>query len=231
MVPPRPSASKLGSSKVIQCFLMLFNIAMDPLIAKLKTVGQGVKARNASLTTLAFMDNLILLSDSWKGIQHNIRILEDFCNLMSLQVQPTKCQGFFLNPTCNSYTVNTCEAWKIVGHAIMMIGRGESPQHLGLNVSPWVGIGKHDLGTQLSSWLETIGTAQLKPKQKLSLLVHYAIPRLQYQADCVNTGQVALEALDWFSLPACTSDSLLHSCHWDEGLGRHTWQKPFWQCK
>lgn len=109
---------------------------MDPLIAKLKTVGQGVKAGNDSLTTLAFVDNLILLSDSWKGIQHNIRILEDFCNLMSLQVQLTKCQGFFLNPTCNSYMVNTCKAWKIVGHAIMMLGRGESSQHLGLNVSP-----------------------------------------------------------------------------------------------
>ncbi|KYO37192.1 hypothetical protein Y1Q_0019893 [Alligator mississippiensis] len=64
---------------------LLFNIAMDPLIAKLETIGRGVKVGSASLATLAFADDLVLLSDSWEGMQHNISILEDFCNLTGLR--------------------------------------------------------------------------------------------------------------------------------------------------
>ncbi|KYO40233.1 hypothetical protein Y1Q_0019438 [Alligator mississippiensis] len=91
-----PISIKSGVKQGSPMSPLLFNIAMDPLIAKLETIGQGVKVGSASLATLAFADDLVLLSDSWEGMQHNISILEDFCNLTGLRVQPTKCHGVLL---------------------------------------------------------------------------------------------------------------------------------------
>ncbi|NXL09978.1 PO21 protein, partial [Mesembrinibis cayennensis] len=57
---------------------VLFNLSVDPLLCKLKEVGSGFQHCS---TTMAFTDNLILLSGSWDGMQKNTEILEVFCDL------------------------------------------------------------------------------------------------------------------------------------------------------
>ncbi|NXV09307.1 PO21 protein, partial [Cettia cetti] len=66
---------------------LLFNLALDPLLCKLEEEGKGFQHGRFSVTALAFADDLVLLSDSWDGMSHNIRILETFCKLTGLQTQ------------------------------------------------------------------------------------------------------------------------------------------------
>ncbi|NXH69166.1 PO21 protein, partial [Hydrobates tethys] len=69
---------------------ILFNLSVDPLLCKLEEDGFGFQHCSKNITTLAFADDLVLLSESWDGMQKNIEILEVFCNLTGLKTQGEK---------------------------------------------------------------------------------------------------------------------------------------------
>ncbi|NXR92732.1 PO21 protein, partial [Hypocryptadius cinnamomeus] len=69
---------------------LLFNLAMDPLLCKLETEGQGFQHGGLKITAMAFADDLVLLSDSWDGMCCNIKILETCCEHTGLQKQGKK---------------------------------------------------------------------------------------------------------------------------------------------
>ncbi|NXF98683.1 PO21 protein, partial [Eubucco bourcierii] len=69
---------------------LLFNLSIDPLLCKLEKSGEGFQHDAASLTTMAFADDLVLLSSSWSGMKKNIEILEAFCDLTGLKTQGEK---------------------------------------------------------------------------------------------------------------------------------------------
>ncbi|CAM2107382.1 unnamed protein product [Caretta caretta] len=124
-----------------------------------------------------------MLSDSWEGVNANIQILKSFCKLSGLKVQASKCHGFLLSPTHDSFTVNNCEAWKISCNGLNMIAPGESQKYLGLKFDPWIGFTKPALSDKLDTWLERINRAPLKPSQKLEMLNTFTVPRVISLAD------------------------------------------------
>ncbi|NXI29102.1 PO21 protein, partial [Sterrhoptilus dennistouni] len=69
---------------------LLFNLALDPLFCKLEAEGKGFHRGGFRVTAMAFADDLVLVSDSWEGMCHNIKILETFCDLTGLQTQGEK---------------------------------------------------------------------------------------------------------------------------------------------
>ncbi|NXF37352.1 PO21 protein, partial [Nyctibius bracteatus] len=69
---------------------LLFNLSIDLLICKLEDKGHGCKHQSNKVTAMAFTDDLVLLSDSWEGMEKNIGILEVFCNLTGLKTQGEK---------------------------------------------------------------------------------------------------------------------------------------------
>ncbi|NXF13537.1 POLR protein, partial [Smithornis capensis] len=69
---------------------LLFSLAIDPLLCKLQECGKGYKYENNLIRAMAFADDIVLLSDSWQGMQFNIKILENFCELTSLKTQGEK---------------------------------------------------------------------------------------------------------------------------------------------
>ncbi|KAL2102325.1 hypothetical protein ACEWY4_001493 [Coilia grayii] len=60
---------------------LLFNLAMDPLLCPLSTEGKGVSVGGLNVAALAFADDLVLLSDSWGGMSHNLEITAAFCRV------------------------------------------------------------------------------------------------------------------------------------------------------
>ncbi|KAL7825010.1 hypothetical protein SRHO_G00342220 [Serrasalmus rhombeus] len=106
---------------------LLFNLALDLLIRTLNELGKGYRLSGRMLATLAFADDLALVSDTWDGMALNLRILDAFCELTGLRVQPKKCYGFLLKPLAkDSVTLNDCQAWSIGGSPLTMIGPEES---------------------------------------------------------------------------------------------------------
>ncbi|NXR52823.1 PO21 protein, partial [Hippolais icterina] len=69
---------------------LLFNLALNPLLCKLEAEGKGFHHGGFQVMAMAFADDLVLLSDSWDGMRHNIKILETFCELTGLQTQGEK---------------------------------------------------------------------------------------------------------------------------------------------
>ncbi|NXL26703.1 PO21 protein, partial [Setophaga kirtlandii] len=69
---------------------LLFKLAMDPLLCKLESEGQGFQHGSLRITAMAFADDLVLLSDSWDGMCCNVKILETFCELTGLRTQGEK---------------------------------------------------------------------------------------------------------------------------------------------
>ncbi|KAJ7986740.1 hypothetical protein DPEC_G00331530 [Dallia pectoralis] len=208
---------------------LLFNLALDPVIATLERGGEGCPLDGKTqVTTLAFADDLVLLSESWEGMCKNLSILEKFLEVTGLKVQPSKCHGFFLETKNGVRLVNPCEPWSIGGKAMHMVGPGESVKYLGTNISPWMGVMQPDLVDKLSNMLEALKSACLKPSQKISMLRLYAMPRLIYGADHGGVGQETLKLLDsmirstvksWLHLPKCTTNGILYSKFCDGGLG------------
>uniref|UniRef100_A0A4W5LF61 Reverse transcriptase domain-containing protein n=1 Tax=Hucho hucho TaxID=62062 RepID=A0A4W5LF61_9TELE len=212
---------------------LLFNLALDPLVQTLERYGSGVGSEGCQTTTLAFADDLVLLSSSVKGMGLNIAILEQFCQLTGLRVQPRKCHSFFIEKGGNgkgesSVKVNNCPAWKLNGEDIHMIGQEESEKYLGMQVSPRAGIVKPELTGPLREWIDKIGRAALKPSQKVKMLNSFAVPRLIYKADHGNLKTVDLTKIDgmirnavkgWLHLPPSTCNGLLYAKHRDGGLG------------
>ncbi|NXT24815.1 PO21 protein, partial [Syrrhaptes paradoxus] len=69
---------------------LLFSLDIDPLINKLEKDGEGFQHNGRKITSLAFADDLVSLSNSWDGMAKNINILEAFCKLIGLQTQRAK---------------------------------------------------------------------------------------------------------------------------------------------
>ena len=105
-----------------------------------------------------------------------------FCDQTGVRLNIKKSACFISTP-CESktFTVNLQgELICIPGEAVPVIPPDGSMKYLGLKMSPWITNIRKDLVAQLESWVKSIGEAKLKPKQKLVLLTHYALARLNY---------------------------------------------------
>lgn len=206
---------------------ILFNLAIDPLLATLEEGGEGLAVGDKKITTLAFADDLLMLSDTWGGMSHNLRILEEFCNLTGLKVQPKKCHGFMIETSGRELCINRCKSWHIDGTEIHMIKPGESERYLGVQIDPWKGISLPDLKYLCQEMLRRISASQLRPHQKVSILREYAIPRVVYMADHAMSPKQTLNEVDkmvrkaikkWLHLPSHTTNGIIYAKHKDGGL-------------
>ncbi|KAG6931535.1 hypothetical protein G0U57_001390, partial [Chelydra serpentina] len=85
---------------------ILFNIALDPFLTKLEREGEGFYVQGSKITSLAFADDVAILSNTYKGMFKNLEILEDFCNNTNLRVNIKKTKGFHILPKHKTYVVN-----------------------------------------------------------------------------------------------------------------------------
>ncbi len=114
---------------------LLFNLAVDPLLYALERHGKGFDIKGASITSLAFADDLVLLSSSWHGMARNLAILEQFCEATGLKVNPKKCHFFMIRASgTKRYTINNCVEWSLSGAPIHLINEHELKKYLGVKI-------------------------------------------------------------------------------------------------
>uniref|UniRef100_A0A671TQN5 Reverse transcriptase domain-containing protein n=1 Tax=Sparus aurata TaxID=8175 RepID=A0A671TQN5_SPAAU len=94
---------------------LLFNLSIDPLLRLLECEGAGSTACGVRVASLAFADDLVLLSDSWDGMSRNLAVLERFCCMTGLKVNPKKSHGFSWERNGPRYTLNDCSPWLLDG--------------------------------------------------------------------------------------------------------------------
>lgn len=205
---------------------ILFDLALDPLISSLELHGMGISiTSDVSITTMAYADDLVLLSDSHGGMSYNISILEKFSRDTGLEINPSKCMGFMIK---NGRAILNFDKWKIFGHDVENASPTRHAKYLGVQFNPWKGIVKPQIKSQVKEMLRKISEAPLKPTQKLDILRSYAIPRIVYVADHSMIPKSSLDECDreirtcvrsWFHLHPSVVNGLLYCAYEDGGLG------------
>ncbi|KAF1427200.1 hypothetical protein FQV22_0000535, partial [Spheniscus magellanicus] len=84
-----PIGTRTGMKQGDPMSPILFGLSVDPLLCKLEEEGNGFQ-HCMKKRTLTFADDLVLLSESWDGMQKNIEILEVFYELTGLKTQGEK---------------------------------------------------------------------------------------------------------------------------------------------
>ncbi|KRY26610.1 Retrovirus-related Pol polyprotein from type-2 retrotransposable element R2DM, partial [Trichinella spiralis] len=165
---------------------LLFNSVMDELIELLEQSGVGYKIGSNKVVTLAFADDVTLVSSSRRGMEKLLSITHDFVNERGLGVNIKRCKGirFVRTPKTKSLVQDTSKAFKVPDAGeehiyILMAGPGELIKVLGVSITP-DGKPSFNLDT-LEGTLERIRKAPLKPARKLATVRDYLIPAMEYK--------------------------------------------------
>ncbi|KAM9825146.1 retrovirus-related Pol polyprotein from type-1 retrotransposable element R2 [Syngnathus typhle] len=219
----KPILMKVGVKQGDPMSPLLFNLAMDPLIHGLERNGCHFHWGDRRIATLAFADDLVLVSCSKEGMWKNLGILEDFCQLTGLAVQPRKCHGVWMGLEDEGR-----EAWALCGQQIHMVTPGESVRYLGADIVPWQGIVSPDVTGQVDDWLRKISRASLKPSQKVKICNSFLLARLAFRMDVGKVpvtrmrlvdGKVRMAVKRWLRLDPSTGGGIFYSRARDGGLG------------
>ena len=207
---------------------VLFNIAMDPLFCLLESKGKSYKAGTTKLCSLAYADDTACLSDTREGLQHNIDLTGKFCKETGLKLNVKKCAAFVIKRWGKSFTVNDCEPLTVNGESMPWIEAGQSCKYLGGEVDNWK-VHRDGMQTILQGWCQKVDKAPLKPRQKMTLLRTYIIPRIIAKLEVLTTvAKVTLGDLDcavrywvkrWLKMSTDTTNCLIHAGAGDGGLG------------
>lgn len=207
---------------------ILFNLSIDPLLYALDEYGKGIEVgSDFTVTSLAYADDLLILSDSWEGMKRNLEIVDLFSEQCGIRTNPSKTHAFLLSRVGNKIALNDCSPWELGGAAVHMIPPLGTARYLGVDISPLKGVSAPNCATQLRDWTKRIDESRLKPSQKMTLLREYTIPRLQYSLDFAGASITSLFEYDriirkftkkWLHLGHHTTDGLLYSAAKDGGL-------------
>uniref|UniRef100_A0A3Q2NSB8 C2H2-type domain-containing protein n=1 Tax=Fundulus heteroclitus TaxID=8078 RepID=A0A3Q2NSB8_FUNHE len=195
---------------VDETLISLFNMAMDPLLHYLERNGTSYELAGQQITSLAYADDLVLVSSSWRGMKRNLKILQEFLATTRLKVKISKCGGFFFQMKGSCRVLNQCEAWKIGDEPIPILGPNKV-KYLVVQINP-VG------------WLIP---PDLVPSV-MEMLNSFALPRITYAADVGMVKKGTLKLTDnlirkavkrWLHLEPSTADGLIYSRPREGGLG------------
>lgn len=83
---------------------ILFNLYINDLVTKLnKTQVDPIKIGNASVSSLLYADDIILLSNTESGLQKSLDLLSDFCSSWKLEVNNQKSKVIIFNSNGKTY--------------------------------------------------------------------------------------------------------------------------------
>ena len=88
---------------------LIFNLCIDPLLTSLeKSNIDGIHINGKSICAQAYADDLVLISDSERGMNNLIQKVERFCKTTKMKVNPSKCRSFsYINVNNNRSSAAT----------------------------------------------------------------------------------------------------------------------------
>jgi hypothetical protein len=207
---------------------LIFNAILDPLLGQLEEL-KGYSINDAcNISSLAFADDLLLISDTREGAEQLLLHTERYLYSLGMHVAATKCTSFEIKTTKDSWYVVDPDLHLSDDTHIPSSTAGSTLTYLGGLISPWNGIQQKDLGTRLQATLHRLRSASLKPHQKLHLLSTFIIHHFLYATTLAilpmsivrnMDSLIRTHVKDFLHLPASTPNGLSYASKRDGGLG------------
>ena len=207
---------------------LLFNLVIDEFVSGLDRGFGYALSCGTKVAVLAFTDDLVLVSGSKPGMRSMISRLEELMEARNLQINAAKCASIVLERPSGQGGMRVVEedaarfALHRQGAREPMVQTAGYTKYLGLEVGP-SGIrnttrNQDEEVARVEELLGRIGSARLKPMQKLIVLREYMVPRMLYK---YSKGPCSLNLLDrldqrvrtavkrWLHLPRTIPTALL----------------------
>ncbi|CAK9834605.1 Retrovirus-related Pol polyprotein from type-2 retrotransposable element R2DM [Anthophora retusa] len=154
---------------------LLFNLVLDPIIARIDETTEGVKLGDSKVSILAFADDLALLAKDKKEAQTQVTAIHEYLTKLGMKVSIDKCLSF--------QVIHKNKTWHLVDPKIRM-GRVAVPyadpetafKYLGINMNPWKGM-QQTSSDEIVMAAKQIKKMKLKPHQKVNMIRTYLLPR------------------------------------------------------
>lgn len=207
---------------------MIFNMVIDRLLKRLPSE-IGVKVSGLTINAAAFADDMLLFASTPVGLQRMLNMSIQFLGDCGLKINATKCMTVALRnvphekkTVVDKETIFLCEK-----RILPALKRSDDWKYLGVPFTP-EGRTQSDVARKLSSSLERLTKAPLKPQQRLFALSTMVIPGLFHQLELGCTTLSTLRKVDtilrqavrrWLSMPTDTPNAYIHANVKDGGLG------------
>lgn len=206
---------------------VLFNFIIDEMIKNMPS-DIGVKISNMSLSVLAFADDLILMATTSVGLQRLLDSVGSFLNSVGLNINAQKSCSISIRSLGKQKktAVDASCIFRINNQEIPALKRSDELKYLGVPFTP-EGHMMTNVRELLKAKLIKLGSAPLKPQQRLWILRVCIIPSLYYH---LTTGSIKvglLRSIDrdiraivrkWLRLPSDCPNAYFHAHKLDGGL-------------
>lgn len=209
---------------------ILFNIALDGLITKLENSGLGGTLGTGDdrirITSMAFADDLVILTDNEANMQPLYNTIEATLEPMDMELNIQKCKCLSVAHVQKRPTTRSTPLDRGKNGPIQMATALNTIKYLGNNIN-CIGTLKPNI-TNLNTWLRNVHRAALKPDQKLILIKQHVIPRILFTLQNPKVDAKTLKAADkiiklWtkrsLHLSSHTPDAALYGRLKDGGIG------------
>ena len=160
---------------------LLFNLIIDELIEDLKKFKVGIEIGGKRICCMAFVDDLVLISDGRIHMQMLLEESKRFLDQKGLRANPKKCASLRVVPAGKKKTM------KMMTAIDRRWGNKEIPSITFQDLGKYLGVELHPDGSvklprQLwEKYLENLRQSHVNPIQKIEAIRQLLIAKVQYQ--------------------------------------------------
>lgn len=163
---------------------VLFNLCIDALVRRLNAQSlDGLHIGEHTLCAQAYADDLVLISDSERGMKNLISTVERFCNYTNMKVQTQKCRSLsYINHHDERNT--TGAQFKLNDSFIPIVPIRGGTTFLGIMTSLQKSFRAKTANIRIEKAIEMVGlicSSPLKLNQMLDAIRRFIIPSLDYE--------------------------------------------------
>ena len=218
--------SKRGIKQGDPVSVHLFNAVIDLCTSRMNhQIGFKLDA-DSVLSYMAFADDLVIVSETKEGLEVNVELLMQGLKKAGFAANPAKSATLNIVARSGKWLCDERSVLKIDGNDIPGIGVKDTYRYLGVDVG--VGLEGSNPKRMLTTYLEKLTRAPLKPQQRMYLLRNYLLPKVYHQLVMLQPRAKTLNTLDflvrsevkkWMKVKVQCPSSFIYSDVKDGGLG------------
>ncbi|XP_023225569.1 uncharacterized protein LOC111626430 [Centruroides sculpturatus] len=198
---------------------ILFNLVIEPALRLVSNLQQGYHLHGLDISSLAYADDITVISGSAKGLQKQLDLLTSWAQHSGLAFNPTKCATLSV---ASKYRCAEGPNFCIQSSSIPRLNKDDSYLHLGIPTGFTLGSSANSTIDQILTDIKRIDSSRLAPWQKIDCVNTFLTSRLTFHLTLGKVQKKSLSLLDkhikryvkrWLNLPQRVSPEIVYMPH------------------